>query len=284
MPENKSFQFNQAVIWITGASAGIGAALAKEAARRGSRLVLSARREGQLQDVKQQCIEAGCTADNVLVLPLDVLDEAAMPAAVAAVQSQFGRIDLLVNNAGLSQRSTCLDTDMSVYRKLVDVDLLGQIALTKQVLPVMVAQGSGTIAVTASVAGKVGVPLRTGYCAVKHAVMGFFDALRVEVAGLGINVTTIVPGSIRTDVARNAMTGDGSQHGETDDAIEKGMDVDDCARFVLDKMAAGEEEIAVGTGPEMQVLDMKRQDPVGTFRLLESMADKLLQRKTIQVD
>ncbi len=284
MQENKSFRFDQAVVWITGASSGIGAALAREAARRGARLVLSARRETQLEAVRQQCTDAGSSADAVLVLPLDVEDEAAMPEAVEQVCEHFGRINLLVNNAGLSQRSTCIDTDMSVYRKLVDVDLLGQIALTKQVLPVMVRQGSGTVAVTASVAGKVGLPLRTGYCAVKHAVMGFFDALRVEVAHLGINVTTIVPGSIRTDVARNALTGDGSSHNQTDEAIEAGMDVDDCARFIADSMANGVEEIAVGTGREMRVLEMKRQDPVGTFRLLEKMAGELMQRKAVKLD
>lgn len=275
---NRRFDFDGAVVWITGASSGIGAALAREAGRRGARLVLSARREAALEDVKAQCLADG--AGEVLVLPLDVADESAMPAAVEAVTGAFGRIDLLVNNAGLSQRSLCLDTDMSVYRKLIEVDLLGQIALTKQVLPVMVEQGHGTLAVTSSVAGKVGAPLRTGYCAAKHGVMGFFDALRVEVAHLGLNVTTIVPGSIRTSVAHNALSGDGSLHAEADEAIEEGMDVEACAREIADGFAAGVEEINVGTGPEMQLLDLKRQDPTGTFRLLEEMAADLFQRKT----
>ncbi|MFV0478441.1 MAG: SDR family oxidoreductase [Parahaliea sp.] len=284
MTDSKSFTFKGAVVWITGASSGIGAALAQEAARRGAKLVLSARRETQLQAVKNSCIEAGCAGDNILVLPLDVEQHDSMPAAVERVHNTFGHIDLLLNNAGLSQRALCINTDMSVYRKLVDVDLLGQIALTKAVLPLMIARGSGTISVTASVAGKIGAPLRTGYCAVKHAVMGFFDALRVEVAHQGINVITIVPGSIRTDVARNAMMGDGSIHGESDEAIEAGMDVDDCARVIADGMAAGVEEIEVGTGPEMQLLGMKRNDPVATFRLLEKTAADLMQRKTIKVD
>lgn len=279
---NRAFEFDGAVVWITGASSGIGAALAREAARRGARLVLSARREAALEEVRQQCLDAG--AGDVLALPLDVADDSAMPAAVNTVASTLGRIDLLVNNAGMSQRSLCLDTDMAVYRQLVDVDLLGQIALTKQVLPVMVAQGSGTLAVTASVAGKVGAPLRTGYCAVKHGVMGFFDALRVEVAHLGLNVTTIVPGSIRTAVAHNALSGDGSPHGQADEAIEEGMDVDDCARVIADGFASGVEEINVGTGPEMQLLDLKRQDPTGTFRLLEDMAADLIERKTPRVE
>jgi len=281
MPDNnKAFHFDNAVVWITGASSGIGAAFAVEAARRGAKLVLSARRPEQLAAVQQQCIDAGAALEEVLVLPLDVEDEAAMPGAVARVEEHFGRIDLLLNNAGMSQRSLCIDTDMSVYHKIIAVDLLGQIALTKQVLPVMVRQGSGTLAVTSSVAGKVGSPMRTAYSAAKHGVIGFFDALRVEVAHLGLNVTTVVPGSIRTPVAHNALTATGEPTGKEDPAIEAGMAVDACARVIADGFANGVEEIAVGEGPEMQLLDLKRQDPVGTFRLLEGWAAELLQGNT----
>jgi len=271
-PDNSGFNFDQAVVWITGASSGIGAALAQEMARRGARIVLSSRREKQLHDVQQQCVDAGIEQASLLILPLDIEDHSSMPAAVAKVMGLFGRIDLLINNAGISQRSLCIDTDLAVYRKLLDVDVLGQIALTKQVLPVMVEQGYGTLSVTSSVAGKVGAPLRTGYSAAKHAVMGFFDALRVEVAHLGLKVTTIVPGSIRTQVAHNALTGSGSANGVADPNIEAGMDVAECARVIADGFAADSEEIAVGDGPEMGLLDMKRQDPTGTFRLLEQMA------------
>lgn len=277
---NKAFQFEGAVVWITGASSGIGAAFAIEAARRGARLVLSARRAEQLASVQQQCIDAGAGMEDVLVLPLDVEDEAAMPGAVARVVDQFGRIDLLLNNAGMSQRSLCIDTDMSVYHKIIGVDLLGQIALTKQVLPVMVQQGGGTLAVTASVAGKVGSPMRTAYCAAKHGVMGFFDALRVEVAHLGLNVTTIVPGSIRTPVAHNALSASGAPTGKEDPAIEAGMAPEACARVIADGFAQGVEEIDVGEGPEMQLLELKRKDPIGTFRLLEDWAAELLKGNT----
>ncbi|MFV0278196.1 MAG: SDR family NAD(P)-dependent oxidoreductase [Parahaliea sp.] len=277
---SKSFDFNHATVWVTGASSGIGAAFAVESVRRGARVILSARREEKLQEVRQHCLNAGAREEAVLVQPLDVADEAAMPAAVANVLARFGRIDLLLNNAGMSQRSLCVDTDMSVYRKMINVDLLGQIALTKQVLPVMVRQGSGILSVTSSVAGKVGAPLRTAYCAAKHGVMGFFDALRVEVAHLGLNVTTIVPGSIRTEVGRNALTGSGEPINKVDPAIEAGMDVDDCARVIADGFASGVEELAVGTGPEMQLLEMKRKDPTATFRLLEQWTLELLQGKT----
>lgn len=264
--------FQNQVVWITGASSGIGEALAKAFSHSGARVVLSARNAAELNRVRQDCVAAGAEAGTLLVLPLDVLDYAALPDAVQSVQQAFGRIDLLINNAGTSQRSFCLETDLQVYRTLLELNVIAQIALTKAVLPVMVAQGGGHVLVTASVAGKVGAPLRTGYCAAKHAVMGFFDALRTEVAYLGIKVTTIVPGFIRTNIGSNALTGTGAPTGKQDDDIESGMDVTECADLILQGIAGGVEEIAVGSGPEMGLLELKRQDPTSTFRLLEAMA------------
>lgn len=265
--------FLKQVVWITGASSGIGEALAKAFAHRGATVVLSARNTAELQRVREECIAAGADAAGLLVLPLDVLDYDALPAAVETVRNTFGRIDLLINNAGTSQRSFCLETDLQVYRTLFEINVVAQIALTKAVLPVMVEQGGGHVLVTASVAGKVGVPLRTGYCAAKHAVMGFFDALRTEVAYLGIRVTTIVPGFIRTNIGANALTGSGERTGVEDADIQDGMDVSECADLILQGIGAGVEEIAVGGGPEMGLLDLKRQDPTSTFRLLESLAE-----------
>ncbi|HAN67080.1 MAG TPA: short chain dehydrogenase [Halieaceae bacterium] len=270
--------FAEQVVWITGASSGIGAALAVEFAAAGARLVLSARRRDRLEAVRHQCIEAGASPNDVLVQPLDVAAAEAMPATVDGVLAHFGQIDLLINNAGISQRSICLHTDLAVYRRLFEVDVLGQIALTKQVLPHMVARGQGHIAVTASVAGKVGAPLRTGYCAAKHAVMGFFDALRTEVAHLGVKVTTIVPGYIRTDIARQALTGSGAEAGDVEDDVDNGMDVVECARVILQGFCNGTEEIEVGNGPEMGLLELKRKDPTATFRALEGMAAEVLAR------
>ena len=161
-------------VWITGASSGIGEALALQYAKDGAGLVLSARRADELKRVAARCVEAGLPEDNILVLPLDVTDWASHEASAQTVVDRFGAIDLLVNNAGLSQGSLCAETDMSVYQKLIDVDVMGQIALTKAVLPHMLKRGRGHLAVTASVAGKVGVPKMTGYCAAKHAMVGFF--------------------------------------------------------------------------------------------------------------
>lgn len=257
------------VVWITGASSGIGEALAKQYAKQGSQLVLSARRESELQRVKQACIQLGANESDVLVLPLDVTEHHAMAEKVFAVTAHFKTIDVLINNAGISQRSLCLDTDLSVYKTLLDVDVLGQIALTKQVLPVMVKQGSGHIAVTSSVAGKVGVKWRTGYCAAKHAVMGFFDALRAEVTQHGIQVSTITPGFIKTDVSKNAVTANGESFGVDDDDIKGGMNVDKCAQVIVKQMNKGKKEIAVGEGVSMLALTLKRFWPSLVFRMVE---------------
>ncbi|MCP5164208.1 MAG: SDR family oxidoreductase [Pseudomonadales bacterium] len=276
MTDPQTQHLEQQLIWITGASSGIGEALAHSFAARGTALVLSARREPELQRVRQHLVEAGAEAARVMVLPLDVTDYAAMPAAVEAVVERFGRIDMLINNAGISQRSFCVDTDMAVYRTLFEVDVLGQIALTKQVLPTMIAQGSGRLVVTSSLAGKVGAPQRTGYCAAKHAVMGFFDALRCEVAHQGVRVSTVIPGFIRTNIARNALTGSGAAKDSAEADIDEGMDVARCAEVVAAALARGEEEIAVGEGPEMALLDMKRDNPTQLFRTVEAMAQQLL--------
>ena len=260
------------VCWITGASSGIGAALAIEMASRDHVLVLSARNESALRDVHAQCCDVGALASDIHLLPLDVTDDNAIANAVSEVMHELGRIDLLINNAGISQRSICLDTDMATYRQLFEVDVFGQIALTKAVLPHMVAQKSGHIAVTASVAGKIGVPLRTGYCAAKHAMMGFFDALRAEVAQHNIEVSTIVPGFIHTNLAKNALKGDGSAFAKTDSDIANGMAADKAATIIAKGLAKKKKEIPVGEGLEMIGLYLKRFFPSIIFRMMAKRA------------
>jgi len=253
--------FKDQVVWITGASSGIGEALALQFAEEGARLVLSARRAEELNRVKDLCVAKGRAPDQVLALPLDVTDHASMPGAVNSVINTFGRIDMLINNAGISQRSKCIDTDMSVYRRIMEVDVLGQIALTKAVLPLMLEQGSGHLAITSSVAGKIGVPLRTGYSAAKHAVIGFFDALRAETARHGLYVTTILPGYIRTNLSNNALLGDGRAFGKTDNDISNGMDATRCAEVIIKGLRKKKPELPVGDGKEMKFLWAKRFFP-----------------------
>jgi dehydrogenase/reductase SDR family member 7 len=261
--------FRGKTVWITGASSGIGEAVAYEMVPDGAKLILSARRESELERVKAACVEKGASADAILVLPLDVTDEAGMPAAVAKAHAFTGQIDMLYNNAGISQRALCVDTDMATYRQLFEVDVFGQIALTKLVLPIMLDQGSGHLAVTSSVAGKLGVRNRTGYCAAKHAMMGFFDALRTEVAHAGLFVTTVTPGFIRTAISINALKGDGEALGKMTKDIGGGMDVTECAKIIMKGFKAGKREIAVGKGREMQALWVKRFLPNMLFKMAE---------------
>lgn len=266
--------FNNKVVWITGASSGIGEALAIELASAGAKLILSARREEALNTVKDKC-NAAANADVCLVLPLDVTDEASLANKAQEAHRWNGQIDMLINNAGISQRSSCAHTEMSTYRSIFEVDVFGQIALTKAVLPIMIEQGSGHLAVTSSVAGKIGVPFRTGYCAAKHAMMGFFDALRTEVSHHNIKVTTITPGFIRTNIAANAVSGDGKAYNKQDSNIRGGMAADACAKVIMNGFTKGKPEIAVGVGMEMQTLWIKRFFPKTLFKLMVSQYKKM---------
>lgn len=254
------------VIWITGASSGIGEALAKAFAQRGAALILSGRRLEALEGVAKACAPA-----ETLILPFEATDYDALASVVDRALAFKGRIDMLVNNAGVSQRSRALATEMAAYRKLFEIDFFAPVALTKLVLPHMVARKSGHIAVVSSVAGKIGAPQRTGYCAAKHALQGFFDALRAESAQDGIHVSLITPGFIRTNIARNALLGDGSVRGQSDRDIEGGMDPDKAARIILRGLAARREEIPVGKGREMHALWLKRVAPRLLSRLVQRM-------------
>lgn len=264
--------FENKVIWITGASSGIGEELCYQLSALNAKIVLSARNIAELTRVQTNCINKGATADNLLIVPLDVVDYPAMPDCLDKVIKKFGGINLLINNAGMSQRSFFVDTKFSVYKQMLEVNVLGQIALTQHVLPIMIKQGSGHIAITASIAGKIGVPLRTGYCAAKHAVMGFFDALRSEVADNNINVTTIVPGFVQTNVSKNALTGTGEATGTTDENIKNGLTVEDCVQQIIQGFNEGTEEIIVAQGMELGLLQLKSDNPTQFFREVEQLA------------
>ena len=243
------------VAWITGASSGIGAAMARALAADGAKLILSGRNAEALAAVAADC-------GDVLVLPFEVTNHAAALAAADAAwawaAARSGGIDVLVNNAGISQRSLAVDTDYAVYERIVAVDLLAPIALTQAVLPRMVARQKGRIVMISSIAGKVGAPMRTAYSAAKFGLIGYADSLRTEVSHLGVQVHVIAPGSIRTDVSRNALTADGSRRGITDKAIERGFDPDAAVATMLAAMAAGEREIIVARGFELEIGELRR--------------------------
>ena len=199
-------------IWITGASSGIGEGLAYLLNQKNCRLILSSRNEENLKQVKSNCQ----FPDNVAVLPLDLADFDSMALKTETAIAFFGSIDILINNAGISQRSLLLETDFSVYKKLIDVNYLGTVALTKSILTHFIANKKGHFATITSLMGVFGSPYRSGYCAAKHALHGFFDVLRMEHQKDGIDVTLVCPGFIQTNVAKNALTADGSKQNKND--------------------------------------------------------------------
>jgi NADP-dependent 3-hydroxy acid dehydrogenase YdfG len=255
---------NQKIVWITGASSGIGEALAIELARQGARLVLSARRETELQRVAGL---TGLPATDVLVLPIDMADETMFLPAVDTVISYFGRIDYVFQNAGISQRSPAAKTEMAVYRQLMEVDFFGVVALTKAILPVMKRQENGHFVVTSSVAGKIGVKNRSGYCASKHALHGFFDALRAEEAQNGLRVTMVCPGYIKTLLPLSALSADGKPHNQMDEQQTNGMAADDCARRIVRTVIQNKREFYVG-GSEVFGIYLGRFWPGKLFDLM----------------
>lgn len=247
--------FSNAVIWITGASSGIGEAVAVELARNQHvRLVLSARR---IDELRRVATLTGLAESNVLVLPMDMNDTDSFPTCVRTIYERFGRIDYVFQNAGITQRSTVADTDFSVYKQLMDVNFFGVVALTKAVLPGMLAQGNGHFVVTSSVAGKLGTKQRSGYCASKHALHGFFDSLRAETHATGLRVTLVCPGYIHTPISTNALNASGHKHGKMDENQEKGMNVGEFAKRLLRAVRQGKEEVYIG-GKETYGIYLKR--------------------------
>ena len=246
--------YSSAVIWITGASSGIGEAVALALAQQGAKLILSARRADELQRVATQ---TGLPASDVLILPMDMTDTAGMPAHVETVRQRFGRIDYVFQNAGITQRGTVAETDLTVYQRLMAVNFFGVVALTKAVLPLMLAQGSGHFVVTSSVAGKIGTKQRSGYCASKHALHGFFDALRAETHDAGLRVTLVCPGYVRTPISLHALAPDGQAHGKMDDNQTKGMAPDEFARQLLRAVSQQKQEVYIG-GLETYGIYLKR--------------------------
>jgi short-subunit dehydrogenase len=235
-------KFGAQVIWITGASSGIGEAAALAFAREGAKLVLSSRRPEELERVRRACERP----DEHLVVPLDLARSETFPAAVAEVLARRGQIDVLLNNGGVSQRALATDATLDVERALMEVDYFGPVALTKAVLPAMRARRSGRVVVVSSVMGYVGTPGRSTYAAAKHALHGYFDSLRAEVWRDGIGVTLVCPGYVRTAVSDNAVGPRGEKHGQTDRTHQTGISAESCAAAIVRAVAKGREEIYVG--------------------------------------
>ena len=251
-------------VWITGASSGIGEALALAFHNAGAKLVLSARREDELKRVQSEC--GG--EPNTRVLPMDVTNAEELPEKTRLALSMFGGIDILVLNAGITQRSRTRETDESVYRQLMEVNFFGPEAMARSVLPSMLEQKSGHMVVISSVAGKFGVPMRSGYSATKFALHGFFEALRAEEERNGIYVTLVCPGYIRTEISLSALRGDGRKHAKMDSELAQGMPAAECARQIVNGVARKKKEIVVAAGREKALVYLKRFFPTVLARMI----------------
>ncbi|GAB3888838.1 SDR family oxidoreductase [Spirosoma agri] len=258
--------FSQKVVWITGASSGIGEALALHLGKQNAKLVLSARRVDELQRVAAQ---TGLPEFDLLVLPMDMTDVDRLPDHVDTVRQRFGRIDYVFQNAGITQRSAVADTAFAVYKQLMDVNFFGVVAMTKAVLPTMLAQKSGHFVVTSSVAGKLGTKQRSGYCASKHALHGFFDSLRAETYNAGLHVTIVCPGYIKTPISLHALNADGQVHNKMDANQAQGMNVNTFAQRLLRAVAKRKEEVYIG-GSEIYGIYLKRFLPGLLSRILRN--------------
>jgi dehydrogenase/reductase SDR family protein 7B len=249
--------FKDKVIWITGASSGIGEALALEFAQLGGRLILSARRENELKRVGDL---TRLPELDLMILPFDLGDISTASGLSAQIINKFGRIDILINNGGYSQRGEAMDTGIEIDRQLMEVNYFSYVSLTKAVLPYMKRQKSGQVIVISSIAGKFGFFLRSSYSAAKHALHGFFDSLRLETEKYGIRTLIVCPGKIKTHISYNAVTSDGKKHNAMDASHENAMTPQECARQIIAAVRKNEEEIYVG-GKEVLMVHIKRFFP-----------------------
>ena len=254
--------FQDKTVWITGASSGIGEAIAYELSKQGAELILSSRREKALEQVKNNCENPS----QVHVLTLDLAETDQLEPKAKEAFDIVGHVDYLFNNGGISQRSEAIDTDMEVIRRVMEINFFGSVALTKAVLPSMIDHQSGHIVVTSSVMGKFSTRLRSSYAASKHALHGYFDALRQEVYNDNINISLVCPGFIKTNVTKNALEGDGSTHNKMGKGQVHGMPAEKFAKKLLPKILKEKEEIYIG-GKEIWGIYLKRFFP----RLLNKM-------------
>lgn len=252
------------IIWITGASSGIGRALAIQLAKLGAKLVLSARNESELMILKSELVNS----ERHLVLAFDLGVPNDMHDYVQTVLNNFQRIDFLYNCGGISQRGEAIHTTMEVDRKIMEVNYFGTIALSKAVLQKMRSQQSGHIVVISSIAGKFGFFQRSAYSASKHALHGFFESLYLEEKKNNIKVTIACPGKIKTNISLNALSAKGDKHGQMDENQNNGMSAEECASQIINAVKRNKLEVYIGK-KEIWAVYIKRLFPKLFWRIIE---------------
>ena len=255
------------IIWITGASSGIGKSLAIELSKLDTKLILSSRNEATLNEVKNECEHS----ESIKILPIDLEKYNGFDKSVETAISFFGKIDILVNNGGISQRALAIDTNLVVDKRIMDINFMGTLALTKALLPHFIANKSGHFVTVTSVVGKVATPLRSTYSASKHALHGFFDSLRAEVHKHNIAVTLILPGYVQTNVSMNAVTGDGSKQNSMDTATANGVPADVFAKRMIRVIKKRKNEAVIGGFKEVGSTFLKRISPKLLAKLVRNV-------------
>lgn len=242
-------------VWITGASSGIGAACACKYAAEGARLVLTSSSAERLEPVAQKCRSLG--ALEVVVLPYELGNPEGIEELTANAWNAVGGIDIVMLNAGISQRTNVEDTSMEMVRKIMEVNYFAPVAIAKAILPRMVERGGGKIAVTTSIAGRFGFPLRCGYSSSKFALYGFFETLQAEYYNAGIGVTIVCPGRVQTNISLYALDKGGKPHGVLDPGQKGGMSAERAAQIIVRAIAKGRREVLVGR-KELLMVHIKR--------------------------
>lgn len=245
-------------VWITGASSGIGEACAYRYAAMGCKLILTSSSREKLETVAERCRRDG--AADVRVLPYDLGDPDGIKLLSREAWNAFGGIDVLFCNAGISQRTRVEDTPLPMVRKIMEVNFFASVALAEAVLPLMLDNGGGRIAVTTSIAGRFGFPLRCAYSASKHALYGFFETLRAENRSNGISVTMVCPGRVRTNISFNALDKGGGKHGVLDPGQDKGLSPEKAAAIIVRAIERRKDEVLVGRS-ELLMVYIKRFFP-----------------------
>lgn len=244
------------IVWITGASSGIGEALTYAYNKLGAKVIISSRNGDELARVKSNCINP----NEVHLLPLDLEDNSSLPSKADEAIKLFGKINILINSGGISQRSLAMETDLVTEKRFLDINFWGTVSLSKAILPHMLAQNSGSIIAISSLVGKFGTRYRSSYSASKHALHGYFDSLRIEIDNPNIHIMLACPGFIKTNVTINALKADGSAQGTMDDAQENGMTAAVFAEKLIKAIKAKKEEVYIG-GKEVNGIWLKRFFP-----------------------
>jgi dehydrogenase/reductase SDR family protein 7B len=255
--------FSGRVVWITGASSGIGEALTLAFVRGGSKVIASSKDAEGLNRVADSC--AGLKG-SITTVPFDLSETDEIATLVARVYEKAGRIDMLLNIGGISQRALITETPLWLDRKIMEVNYFGTIALTKAVLPYMIKDGGGHIAATSSISGRFGFPLRSAYSASKQALHGFFETLLIEHSKDNIRVSLLIPGRVKTMISYHALTADGTEHSKLDEGQAGGITTEKATEQIIRGLGKNRREILVGSS-ELLMLKIRKYLPSLFFRI-----------------